>query len=397
MGAQDGPMTSYERMLAILEGRKPDRYPFIGRLELWQRGLLRTGTLPDQYEDVALTDIHRDVGFGRQSMQNAYLYRMNGVEMVVSFEGEEIHRETDPVVERFPDVKHVVPDKVGVTWVEFQTKVGTATVEFSALETMLAAGARAYITKHPITCEDDYAVIEHIMENTDVIPDFERIEQLQRDFNGDGFVVPWLERVPFQQLLIDYFDTADFFFSLHDNPVQVSRLLQLLDERVMHVMELMSGLDWPYVEIGDNVDGMMTNPRLFEQYSMETYQRLSDMAHAQKKKIGSHMDGDLKPIVHQLAECGLDVIESFSPAPLTPLTVGEALRVWDDKPLIWGGIPCVLLEAGTPLVELEDYLHGLLEMLDGRPIILNVVDMVLPINDIERVRRIAEIVEEHTL
>ena len=60
---------------------------------------------------------------------------------------------------------------------------------------------------------------------------------------------------------------------------------------------LLAELDAPYVEIGDNVDGMMTNPRLFEQYSMATYQRLSEMAHSQGKKIGSHMDGDLKPIV----------------------------------------------------------------------------------------------------
>ncbi len=165
----------------------------------------------------------------------------------------------------------------------------------------------------------------------------------------------------------------------------------------MRELELLAELDSPYVEIGDNVDGMMTNPRLFEKYSMEMYQRLSEMAHGQGKKIGSHMDGDLKPIVPQLKECGLDVIESFSPAPLTPLTVEDALSVWGDHPLIWGGIPCPLLEADAPMAELEDYLYGLLEMLDGRPIILNVVDMVLPINEIERVRRIAEIIEEHEL
>ena len=90
------------------------------------------------------------------------------------------------------------------------------------------------------------------------------------------------------------------------------------------------------------------------------------------------------------------MIESFSPEPLTPLTVEQALEAWGDHPLIWGGIPCPLLEADAPVAELEEYLYGLLEMLDGRPIILNVVDMVLPINEIERVQRIAEIVEEST-
>ena len=127
---------------------------------------------------------------------------------------------------------------------------------------------------------------------------------------------------------------------------------------------------------------------ILEILSLKRLERLS------KPKIGSHMDGNLKPIVSQLPECGLDVIESFSPDPLTPLTVEEAMDAWGDKPIIWGGIPCLFLEADAPLAELEDYVYGLLEMLAGRPMIFNVVDMVLPINEIDRVRRIAEIVEE---
>ena len=390
-------MTQFDRFLAIVEGRKPDRYPYMGRSELWQRGLLRMGALPDEYRGMDLTDIHRDVGFGRQSMQDAFQYRLNGVEMVAYFDGAEVHREIDPVVNRFPDVKAVVPDRVGVTVVEFRTPVGAATVEFTALESMLAAGARAYMTKHPITDADDYPIIEYIVENRESIPDFERIYAMQQEFGGDGYVVPSIERIGFQQMLIDYLDTGEFFFALHDNRRQVERLIEMLDAHVVRELELLAELDSPYVEIGDNVDGMMTNPRLFEKYSTEMYQRLSEMAHGQGKKIGSHMDGDLKPIVPQLKECGLDVIESFSPAPLTPLTVEDALTVWGDHPLIWGGIPCPLLEADAPMAELEDYLYGLLEMLDGRPIILNVVDMVLPINEIGRVRRIAEIIEEHEL
>jgi hypothetical protein len=388
----------YDRTAAILDGRKPDRYPFIGRLELWQKGHQHTGTLPQQYQGMALTDIHRDVGFGRQLMLEAYRTRLREVEMVVFHEGEEIQRETDPVLERFPDVRQVTPeDRVGVTLVEFHTARGVLSVEFSALETMLAAGARAYMTKHLITCEDDYPIVEHVLERMEVVTEFERVYERQREFGGDGFVVPTIGRIPFQHLLIDYFDTGDFFFALHDNQAEIGRLLVLLDEQVTQLLQLVSGLDMPYIEFVDNVDGMMTNPRLFERYCMEPYQRYSDIAHGQGKKIGSHMDGNVQPILKQVAESGLDVIESFSPAPLTPLTVETALGVWGDKPLIWGGIPCPLLEADAPLSELEDHVRNLLVKLDRRPIILNVVDMVLPINEIERVRRIAEIVEEHAI
>lgn len=397
MSAAETPMGQYDRMLAILEGHKPDRYPFMGRLELWQRGLQHTNAMPEQYADMDLTDIHRDVGFGRHRMQDAYRKKYHGVEMIITFNGEIVEHETDPVLYRLPDVRSEIPDGIGDTQVEFRTPVGTLTVEYNALDSMLATGARAYMTKHPITSLDDYPIVEYILEHAELVPAFNTITDMQREFGKDGWVVASIERVPFQQLLIDYIDTSDFFFVLHDNPVQVQRLLDMLGEQVIEAMRLMAGIDTPYVEIGDNVDGMMTNPRLFERYSMEMYQTLSEIAHAQDKKIGSHMDGELKPILPQIKESGLDVIESYSPAPLTQVTIEETLEMWEGHPIFWGGIPCTYLEESTSQQEFEEYIRYLLEALDGRPAILNVVDMVLPINSIERVARIAEIIEEYQL
>ncbi len=397
MNAKKTTMSKYDRMLAILQGRKPDRYPFIGRLELWHAGLQYKNSLPEKYADMELTDIHRDINYGQLKLQDVYKKRYHGVEMVIFFNGEEIHSEQDPILFRMPDVRSVVPDVIGDTRVEFRTKAGTLSVEYTVLDAMLATGARAYMTKHPITSLDDFPIVEYIIKNTELVPDFETFYKMQQDFGGDGWVVPTMERVPFQQLLIDFVDTTEFFFVLHDNPVQIQRLLTLLDEQVIAVMEMLGGLETPYVEIGDNVDGMMTNPRIFEQYNMEMYHKLSDMAHAQGKKIGSHMDGDLKPILSQIKESGLDVIESFTPTPLTPMTLEETLDLWGDKPIFWGGIPCIYLEEDASQQEFEEYIHYLLETLGGRRAILNVVDMVLPINKIERVQRIAEIVEEHEL
>jgi len=125
--------------------------------------------------------------------------------------------------------------------------------------------------------------------------------------------------------------------------------------------------------------------------------RYSQIAHAQGKKISSHMDGNVKPLLPLIAESGLDVIESFSPAPLTPCTVTQAQAAWQGKPLIWGGIPSPLLEAATSEAEFEAAIRALLDTLAGQPAILNVTDMVLPINEIERVQRIAEMVEAYAL
>ena len=98
-----------------------------------------------------------------------------------------------------------------------------------------------------------------------------------------------------------------------------------------------------------------------------------------------------------LAESGLDVCESFSPAPLTECTFIEAWKVWEDGPIIWGGIPSPIFEERTSEGQFQEYVHSLLEVVGQRPIILGVGDMVLGNNLIERVRHIADVVEKKAL
>ena len=90
----------HDRVAAVLKGERPDRLPFIDRLELWHKGLLHTGTLPNAYRDLPLTEIHRRVGMGQQKFLSPYSLRLRGTEVIVHFEGKVIHREIDPVVER---------------------------------------------------------------------------------------------------------------------------------------------------------------------------------------------------------------------------------------------------------------------------------------------------------
>jgi hypothetical protein len=387
-------MTPRARVEAAIAGRPVDRIPFVGRLELWHRGLVRQGRLPEEFADMDLNAIHRAVGFGRQQFLSPYLTRLRGVEIIVTRAGEVRHHERNPLVERFPDTDQFVEsDQPGVTTTCFRTPVGDLIVEHTVNAQIIADGVRSYMSKHPILGGDDYAPAQYILEHMEIVPQFARHAARQADFGEGGFVIPSMERIPFQQLLIDYFVTTDFFYALHDSPRAILRLLELLDEKVSEAIRLMADLPSPYLQIGDNLDGDMTNPRLFRQYCLPAYQRYTDAIHAQGKRAGSHTDGNLKSLLDLLAESGLDVCESFSPAPLTPVTVAQALEHWPVRPIIWGGIPSPLLEARTPLPVLEEYIQGLLATVGTRPILLNVVDMVLYNDDIERIRHIARWIE----
>ena len=93
-----GPrMTIRQRVDAVLSGRKPDRLPFLDRLETWHRCHARAGALPGEYSHLSLSEIYSDVGMGQQKFVVPYSLRLRGVEVTASFNGEPSYRETDPV------------------------------------------------------------------------------------------------------------------------------------------------------------------------------------------------------------------------------------------------------------------------------------------------------------
>ena len=57
-------MNEREKQLAVLEGRTPDKIPFMPRLEIWYAARYLAGTLPPEYQGKRLKDIQDDLGLG---------------------------------------------------------------------------------------------------------------------------------------------------------------------------------------------------------------------------------------------------------------------------------------------------------------------------------------------
>ena len=401
MKNSDQKLSMHDRVQAVLQGMQPDRLPFIDRMEIWYKSKCWSGSLPAKYHEMSLDGIHQSVGIGRQKFTAPYAFKLRNIEVVCTFENEIIFRDFEPVTEYFPAQwapDQIPRDKAGTTTIEYVAPVGKLSLAYEVAESMVAmGGVEPYLTHHLIKGEEDYRTAEYIIEHTEIIPQFDKIREDQRELGDNGFVVPCLHRIPFQQALLEYLGEVPLFTALYDSPQQLNRLIHLLDQQFMEILRQMVDLPSIYVEFGDNLDGTMTNPKLFNEYSLPYYQKYADILHGQGKKVGSHTDGNVKPLLNLLAQSGLDVCESFSPAPLTECTFLEAWETWQNGPLIWGGVPSPILEERTSEAEFQDYIHRLLEIIGNRNIILGVGDMVLGNNLIERVEYIAEQVEQHQL
>ena len=400
-----------DRVAAVFSGRKPDRIPFIDRLELWHKTHVRAGTpshgarggtLPAEFRGLSLTDIHRRVGLGQQKFMAAYGQRLGGVELIVqhrppdgvSFGGQTLRHEVDPVVEFFPRMPGLaVQDQVGLTDITLTTPVGRLTLQYEMLPEMVAAGTEGYIREHLIKSPADYPIVEFILERMEWVPQYAQIQAMEAELGDIGYVAPMLGRTPFQQVLLEYLGEMNAFYALHDDPRPVVRLLGLLDARITEALHGLGGWPIQYAEFGDNLHSLITNPRLFKEYCLPYYRRYADILHGQGKKMGSHTDGDVRTLLGLLAESGLDVAEAFSPAPMTTCTNEEAWAAWPSGPMIWGGIPSTILEETFPESEFRDFIARLLDGVGDRPIILGVGDQVMGNDLIDRVRWIAEQVE----
>jgi hypothetical protein len=382
-----------QRALTILNGGIPERLPFITRLETWYKSHARSGTLPERFRGMSLGEVHRAVGVGQLLFAVPYAYRLKGVDVRATFNGEPHFHETAPVLENFPGMWDIVPtDRPGTTCTELITPVGKLTLTHMLLPEHVYNATDPYLKEPPIKDESDLRTVEYILERAEIVTQFDKMASLAEEVGEHGLLVPLLHRIPFQQALLEYFGEMPLFFWLHDKKALVMELLSRLDEQLVDALGQLEGFAAPYVEFPDNLDGIMTNPRLFREHCLPAYQKYTAVLHAQGKKVGSHTDGNVRPLLTLLAKSGLDVCESFSPAPLTACTFEEAAAAWQAGPTIWGAIPTPVLEERTSEAEFQAYLDRLFATIRS-PLILGGVDLIHRHNLIERVEAVARRVD----
>jgi hypothetical protein len=397
--AEVNKMTIRQRLLAVLHGRKPDRIPLISRVDFWYNGLKYQNKLPPDYQNLSLAEVHRKTGFGQEEWFFPCSLRLRGAELIIKLEGHEIFHQTDPEVTNFPSLWGMIPsNRPGTSDIEIITPVGRIMYRQKLLVESLESGAwRPMTVIHPIRDISDYQTFEYLLEHAEFVPRYEDFFKRESEIGEGGFLVPMLNRTPFQALLLDALGEINMFYALHDNPVQVERLHNLLDEVNCSILKSLADFNVPYIEFCENVDVSMANPGLFKKYILPAYQSYSAILHSQNKMLGAHTDGNLKGLLPLLSESGLDVCESFTPAPMTACTFEEAWQSWQNGPLLWGGIPSCYLEARFSEENFHKRVDEMLALIGSKPVILGIADAVMPDNLIDRLAWLVERVESYQL
>ena len=104
----------------------------------------------------------------------------------------------------------------------------------------------------------------------------------------------------------------------------------------------------------------------------------------------------MKGCLPLLTECGFDVAEAVTPAPVGDIEIEQLRRMAGDSIVIWGGLPGSLFTPQFTDTEFDAYVRRILDAFrHDNKFVLGVGDQVPPDAIIERIKRVSHIIDEN--
>jgi uroporphyrinogen-III decarboxylase len=363
-------MTHRERIVAAGRKQKTDKLPFGARIDVWYNYHFAHGTLPEKYKDKNIVEICRDQGAGSQMR----LYRTWKVD--------------------YTNLEAKVTENPPRKTTEWRTPLGN--VSMTTIFTPQEGPWIAYELDHPFKKKEDYPVIEYILQNTRLTPDYTEYNRLEKIAGNDGIVMTGMASYsPMQQIMRYWIGFERFFYELHDNGAQVERLFELEKELAKQKVEILSKLPLEMIGVCSNWSDEFHTP-IFMKYFVPWLKETSDYFHSVGKLTHVHADGEMKRLIPYFTKTHVDIAEAWSPIPMTSVTTAELRKAWGDKVTIWGGIPATLFGPQYSDAEFDAYIKNLFkEIAPGYNFIVGMGDNLPFDGKIERVGRVAELIEKY--
>ena len=360
-------MSYRQRLLAVLDGRRPDVMPWFADLTYWCHGHKLAGDLPPEYEgDAGFVKLHVDYNVGYylgycSAVANTY----DNVEIVNSTEG-------------------------AVTTTLRRTPVG----EIRGRTTFLPETASSAPTEWSVTTPDDLRVLRYIADATVSTPNFGLYDRLNGLAGDQGIPTVLAPRSPLSQMLWEWCGVTPFAYLEADFPADVELTTQALARAADPAYRAMEQWDTPFVEIPDNLTGdVMTT--WFERYGMDYYVERLEGLHASGKQVGAHLDGAVRGLLPLLAKSGLDFVEAITPEPTGDVAVAELRDLAGPDIILFGGIPGAMF---APPFSADDMRRQVEQIIqhhwDYGKFIMGVADQVPPDGDIALVKLVGDLCEQ---
>jgi len=228
-----------------------------------------------------------------------------------------------------------------------------------------------YRKKHYITDNEDYKIIQYIVENTIFRQRNEALSKRKRELGEDGVVFSRLDRSPHQKMLIELTRPEKFLVDLYQEPTLVEELMETIGYRLEEQFKMALESEAEIIWAPDNITSDMTPPYSFEKYVAPIYNKFGKQCEEADKVFAVHMDGKLNALKEHISKTHINVIESFSfPEVGGDLSIAEVKEAFPDK-VVCPNFPSPLSRKSKD--EIKDYLRNIfLEFGENKPFMIEI-------------------------
>lgn len=368
-------MTKREMMIKALNNESVPEILFSPRLEVWYYYHNKMGTLPEEFKGNTLREIENKLGLVHPGIKGEVLKKSFSKNIEVRVE----------------------ENKKTLMYI-YETPYGELSETYALLDHL---EKKPHVFKERLWKKpEDYKALECLIENTVYTPNFETFKEYDKWVGEDGVPFATLGCYdPFYELIRNYIGFEVAYLEIKYNRRQFLSLFNIFKQKYSELQDIALKSPADFITHGAHYDSKMTPPHIFKEYISPYLSDFATRLHERNKKIAIHLDADVSLLLQEIAATSVDITECFTTYPLVDVKLEKAMEVWKNKIIIWGGIPSsVFIPESYSESEFIDYINGVFKLIkeyDYKGLILGVADNFMPQADIDRIRIIMKMIENH--
>lgn len=200
---------------------------------------------------------------------------------------------------------------------------------------------------------EDYTTWKWIVENTELVPRYDRCREAEEAVGDSGVVLltgagNWTHRTPAMKINVDLAGTEQFCMDLASETDELLALYEALKKQFLAEQRLLAAAPGRYVKWLENLTIGMLGPTRYAELLLPVYREGVPILEAGGKRVMVHYDGALAIIADQIATAPFHMVESLTEPPEGDMRYEDCRAAWPDK-VLWANINIGLYAEPEPV------------------------------------------------